>query len=1218
MLAFSTAMTRSLLLLTVFTFLSTPSLRAASDEDVMTKEPLEPKSSWDGGTLFEQISSDRSGVKMQYDLDLNHPLKHLYAFGWATGNVAIGDIDGDQRADLFFPGTTGAHRLFLQRDDFTFEDVSAISQLGGEDSWGSSAVMADVDDDGDLDIYVVNYESPNQLLMNISRGGVIRFVDMASDYGIDFSTGALSASFVDKDGDGYLDLFIQNYHIEPAKGRPEAIESEVINNEVKLRPPWDSAYIGYLDQKGETQWVEGPLADLLYRNNGKGKFEPMPDPFIGKQRTYTTAHSWLDIDQDLFPDLFLANDSHGPDALLQNGRSDGMRDVTRMVLPYTPWHSRGCVTADFNNDLYIDLLATGSSPLTHKDRLRYGEPLRRDVFRVAKSGGAMQVPRNTLFANTGTTRFQELARLAGIADTGATWSVKAGDYDGDGLTDLFFTTGEARDRTSLTSAELEGESLKGKTRWDILENQPERPQRNLAFRNRGDWRFENATAAWGLGHKGISYTAGQGDLDGDGDIDLVVCPLGEEVILYRNHSQAERLVVQLEGKRSNRLGIGSELFTRTGGLTRVQQLYPQGGFKNSDEPVFFAAAPEGKALDRLTVRWQGSAAYESLEKVEPGFRYTLKEAYSLIPSLSRQPPTRPLFTGTNALRGIGYLEIPFDEDLSQPLAPSGLSRSGPSLAASDLDGDGLSELLLGGSRGVISRFVARSPKLSDTGKSLENTKSSEDGGAVYFDADNDGDVDLFIASGGIESKETPGALQDRLYLMQKGSFVRAPAGSLPTATTNSGPVAAADFDRDGDVDLFVGGHFEPGSYPEPGTSYLLRNDGKAKFTDVTDQLAPSLKNTGAVSSAIWTDVDNNGTLDLMLTTEWGPIQLWKNDGGKLTQVTSEAGLENLTGRWNAITGRDIDNDGDIDYLVANEGLNSEKTILSRGELLEGDALFSYEDSIEMLEENGELLPLRGWTDFAEADPAIAEKAKSPREFVDLLPALLPQKKLNEGKTWSLSTRESGVLINDGTGNFTFTPLPRIAQVSQSYGIALTDINYDGFTDAYLLQNRAAATIQKPEPNTSGVSQLLLGTGSSETPFIAIPARHSGLLAYGAGRALVTTDLNRDHRVDFIAALNDSDPAAFLNQTESSNHQPLSVTIDTPGKHPAGVRVTVTIPDFPTQTAEYYAGAGYRSQSSQELFFGAPANPKGPAVIQFRWSDGSTTKRKVYLDGASKE
>ena len=1200
--------------ISLFAILPLSIATAMNDEDILEKKPLTAKSSWDGETLFERIPSDRSGVKMRYEFDTRHPLKRLYAFGWATGNVAIGDLDGDGRADLFFPGTTGPHRLFLQRDDFSFEDVTATAQLGGDEVWGSCAALGDVDGDGDLDIYVANYDSPNQLFMNISRGGKVRFTELAEDYGVDAKTGSLGASFVDFDGDGKLDFFLQAYHLEPEAGRPEEVPVEIFDEVPVVEPPLDSNYMAYLDNEEKPQWTETPLADRIFRNEGRGRFAKGVIGGVGLLRGYTSSHVWWDVDENSRPDLYLGHDGHGPDAFFVNRNGSSLSEVSIQALPFTSWHSRGGVAGDFNNDQIIDLFTAESSPLTHRERLEYGEPLRQDIIRVASSGGVMQVPRNVLFSGTGTPRFEEVARMAGLDRTGATWAVKAGDYDGDGWTDLFFATGEARDRTSLPSTDLEGESLAGKTRWDILEDKPERRERDRVFRNLGNWQFEDKSSEWGLDHLGMSYAAGQGDLDGDGDLDLVVCPLGEEVILYRNHSQNDRIVLEFNGKQTNRYGIGNEMLVEIGGSTRMQQLYPSGGFKGADEPAFFIGMGGDTEAEKVTVKWTASGALTTVEKLQSGFRYTLAEAFSLVPALTRERPSQPMFAVSDSLGGTGYSEVPFDDLAVQPLLPRGLSRFGPSLALYDLDDDRLSEIFVGGSRNVAPNLIARSPLLGNAGEAIARDAANDDAGAVFFDADNDGDTDLFVASGGIETGLETALLRDRLYLQNDVRvFLPAPANAIPGAEENSGAVAAADFDRDGDVDVFVASRFEIGKFPQAGRSRLLQNDGTGRFTNVIDSNALGLATAGAVTSAIWSDVDGDGWLDLLMTTHWGPVHCWKNDGGRLTPRTGASGLETLTGLWNAITGRDIDNDGDIDYLVTNEGLNSGYEAPAR--LYSGDFLDIGTDILlETRAESGTLYPARGWLDFAELKPSLLEEEFTPKRFVnELMPRMLSEENLAAADSWTAAVLESGLLINDGAGNFEFRPLPRDAQISQGYGAVLTDVDADGNCDAYLVQNRGSASLRNPDPGTTGASRLFLGTGDPSAPFRPVRADTSGLLLFGAGRALGATDSNNDSRVDFVATINGSDPAIYLNETETPGFQPLKVVLDTKGKHPAGARVTVEMPGFPTQTAEYYAGSGWLSQSSAELFFGAPKDPEDNATVTIYWADDTRTRRRIYFD-----
>lgn len=1192
---------------------------STTDDDVIKKRALERPSSWRGDSLFEKVDSKATAVSMRYEFDPEHPMRRLYAYGWAVGNVAIGDLNGDGKADLFFPGTTGEHRVFLQRDEFRFGEVTSRVNAGGKEGWGSAAVMADVDNDRDLDVLVINYDSPNQLLINNGDPENLRFVDRAKEWGLDFSDGALTASFCDFDLDGFLDLYIQTYHLEPENGRPDKIETRKENEVIRLPEKWEQSYLGYENGEGKQRWVEAPLSDRFFTNKN-GKFLPIGDSGIAVGRSYGTAHLAWDPDHDLRPDLYVSNDSHGPD-LNYKLSENGFIETARKVFPYTPWFSRGIASADFNNDLLIDLVVANSSVPDPLSQLRYGEPFRSDIARALTSGGAIQRNRNILMANNGTSRFREMANFAGIGNTGATWAVKAGDYDCDGLVDLFFATGQARQWSALPSAALIGESLSGKTRWDILQKHPEDRQTDRAFQNLGNWKFGDTSKDWGLDHAGMSYSVGQGDLDGDGDLDLVVCPLGENVILYRNHSSQNRVVISLDGEKTNEFGHGAEILCAIENAPgRLMQMHPTGGFKGSDEAAFFIGMGETETLNRVSIRWPGSNAITTLENLEAGYRYEIREVNSLRPPAIRARRGSPMFVGSNALKRTGEEEIIPNLPDAQPLLPPAIDRAGPSVAAIDLDGDGNLEIYLGGSEAHNPHFVAGNVELAKANHPFRSYAAWEDAAAVFFDANGDGREDLYVASSSFQSGTDPKLMMDRLYFLQpNGDYIDASKSHLPNATVNSSAVAVADFDKDGDLDLFVGAHHLVGKYPSPDRSRILLNNGSGKFADSTSALAAGLENAGIVNSAIWSDVDNDGWLDLLLVCEWGTPQLWKNQDGRLTNQSKEWGLDQLTGKWNSITGGDIDGDGDIDYVVTNEGENGvlQASQDQPAQLFAGDFAGNGKQ-IPITLVGG--LPIHGWEELAFAGFPESKIGKSPQEFVaSFLTKNFSAARLSESASASASATElrSGLLMNEGSGALRFKALPAEAQCSEGMGCIVSDFNFDGRADLFLVQNRGGGSLAHPEALNAGISQLFLGTGNAENPLWPVQAENSGLVIYGFGRGATAVDLNRDNKPDILATINGSDPAIFANNIKVGRTQPLPIPLfGADGKQAAGARVTVEIIGFPTQTAEYYAGGGYYSQSPRTLFFGAPAGGSRVAKVSIRWSDGTKSSRTIPITDES--
>jgi enediyne biosynthesis protein E4 len=602
--------------------------------------------------------------------------------------------------------------------------------------------------------------------------------------------------------------------------------------------------------------------------------------------------------------------------------------------------------------------------------------------------------------------------------------------------------------------------------------------------------------------------------------------------------------------------------------------------------------------------------------------YTIVEPDAPPPARHSPPAPPTWFAASDALRAAEHRERPFNDFEKQPLLSHSFTQLGPAMAWADIDHDSDDDLFLGGAAGQPGSLWINEGKavfaLRES-SALTADRECEDMGAVWFDADADGDLDLYVVSGGVEHGSRAHLLRDRLYINDgQGELTKAPSGTLPELEDSGGPAAPADFDRDGDVDLFVGGRLLPGQYPHSPPSRLLRYDG-GRFTDITASAAPELRQSGMVTSALWSDVDADGWLDLLLAHEWGPVKLYRNRTGRLVDETAAAGLSELVGWWNGITGRDIDNDGDIDYVATNLGLNTRYRAS-----LDNPALLFYGDfddlgekqPVEAHVENGKLYPLHHRILLSEAFPSLKDRFTSHQQFgMATLEEIFSPDAIRDAQKFSMNTLESGVLLNDGAGRFAFRPLPRIAQASAAFGAALSDFDADGNVDLYLAQNFFSLPLTHGRVD-GGLSMLLQGDGRGN--FSAVMPKRSGLVLPGDAKSVAVTDVNADGWPDLVVGMNNAGVKAFANAAaREQKGRPFHVLLEGKPGNPTGVgaRVSLRLDGQSAQTAELYAGDGYLSQSGAKLFFSIPAN-RSVRTVDVRWPDGKTSSTSVEADNLS--
>ncbi len=1053
-----------------------------------------------------------TGIAFSNDIVETDSLNYFnYPYMYMGGGVSAGDINNDGLIDLFFTSNMKSNSLYLNKGNFKFEDITATAQVGGDDRWFTGTTMVDINNDGYLDIYAsVSGKTENRKNQLYINNGDETFTEKGSTYGIDDNGHTTQSTFFDYDNDGDLDLYLANYPPTPFKSPVELYQNKSKNPKLKE-------------------------SDVLYRNNGNGTFTNVTIASGILNFGLSLSATAGDFNNDGWKDIYVSNDFDSADYLYINKQDGTFEEIAKNALNHTSQYGMGVDIADYNNDNLLDIAQVDMTPEDNrrsKANMASMNPL--GFTKMVDAGLNYQYMQNSLQLNRGTDSignpiFSEVSRIAGISTTDWSWSILFADLDNDGWKDLTISNGTRRDINNRDYfLQLKSRNHFGgvKLSAEEIEQIPSEKVSNYIYKNTQNHTFKNMVSEWGWEEKTFSNGATYADLDNDGDLDVVLNNIDQKASVYRNNNKADNnfLQVTLVGPESNTKGIGTKVYLSTEEGEQLNELTMTRGFQSSVSPRLHFGLGKNDSIARVKVVWPNGSV-SKLDAVKVNQNLTV-EFVSAKKMNSLESENAPLFETVN-LDSIGlqyrHKENNYYDYALEPLLPHQTSMLGPGVAVADVNGDGLDDFYVGGaSQQAGTLFIQNtSGKFQKTNTAIwEADKSKEDMSALFFDADNDGDQDLYMVSGGNEKTNDSTRFQDRLYTNNgKGDFVKS-ENSLPEINTSGSRVIAGDYDNDGDLDLFVGGRLVAGQYPWPTKSYLLHNENGV-FKDVTSQIAPDFEQLGMITDASWSDFNGDGTLDLVIVGEWTPILFYSNTDGKFKNVTTDTGLENTNGWWSSLIQDDFDGDGDIDYVAGNLGLNYkyQATAEEPFEVYADDFDNNKRKDIVLSYYNfGKLFPVRGKSCSSQQMPSLKTKFENYGSFAEADVSQVYGKEALENAEihYKAYTFASSYLQNLGGGKFKRIELPNEAQFSSVNKIISDDIDKDGHKDLLLAGNLYSSEIETPR-NDSSIGTFLKGDGTGN--FKAIASQDSGLFIKGDVKDAASIRINN---TEFIIAVKNND------------------------------------------------------------------------------------------------
>ncbi len=1102
---------------------------------------------------FRLQSPDSTGITFFNRLieteDFNYARQFFVYLG---GGVAVGDVNGDKLPDLFFTGMQVPNALYINKGNWKFENVSKVAGFPDTAAICFTPSFIDIDGDNDLDLYVCRFNEPNHLYINDGTG---TFTEKAKEMGLAFEGKSVQAVFFDYDHDNDLDCYI--------------------------------AQNGFT--AGGYAQIDG-YSDKLFRNDA-GYFVDVSKQAGIEDDRYALSVSLGDINNDGWTDIFVANDFEARDLLYVNNKNGTFTDIAPTKLRHTSHFSMGSDIADINNDGWMDILSVDMMPHEHERRMT--QMTIPKVFSPYFDSTSMT--RNVLQLNCGDLNFCDIGYLSGIAETDWSWSSWIADLDNDGLQDMCIVNGINRDAIDMDLASYAVKKKTDKFMW-LINSMPKTRLRNYMFRNKGNLQFQDISDAWGFSEKLSTNGAIYADLDNDGDLDVLLNNIDSTMAVYRNYVTENKsgsyVKIALKGPGKNTKGLGAkiEVIAKDGKgkeTRHFREMHVNRGFLSCTEPIIHVGLGSAVAIKEINVFWPGNIK-QTIQKAQINTQLNIE--YVAGKESTQVNRTKPLFEFLKPETSLNYVhkENQFDDFYQQRLLPHRLSINGPAIAAGDVNGDGLTDLVIGGSHEGKTMLFLRNTNgtFSEKPQSAFATDSRcEDQGIMLFDSDSDGDLDCYVASGGNEFvQEDRELFQDRLYINDGlGNFIKAGHSfSPPLDTIASSCIVGGDIDGDGDIDLFVGGRNVPGQYPEIPQSVILRND-VTSLVDITKEKAPELEKIGMITSALWSDADNDDDLDLWVVGEWMAPRLFVNNNGYLAESTiAKTELEGLSGQYHSIAAADIDNDGDMDYVLGNLGKNTryKPTRQEPIELYAKD--FDENGSVDLIMTYfnfGKKYPVRMRAPLYAQIPTLTRRFQTYHQYGSATFEDIFGSDLMGTKQFKAYDYETMWLENRGGEHFVKHALPIETQFSPVYGILCEDFNADGAMDIMTIGN-----FNGPDPEMfrydNSLGCVMLGNGAGE--FTALPLLQSGIVVPKDGRSIVIMKHDQQS-CDIIMGVN-SQAAQTYRLT-----LPKGATIQNAKQ---GTSLMVQLKNGKKQKKEFPFGSGYYSQSPGIFIL-----PKDAKVLQ---------------------